>query len=166
MTGASGLIVLECSCRQWFTGAYSSRGFDGGSPPQNGPYKCKPYRVAKRSCMFVIDAEVVVLRILKVNSLSIAMTQWSKLKGLPNRAMEHLYMFVIDTGVAILRKYGVGGTLWCKVTTLIVAVQGASSRLLHVQVEISSSSKRLNNSLFCCGRNGCNKIYYRLQWCA
>ena len=48
----------------------------------------------------------------------------------------------------------------------IIAAQGASPRLLHVQVEISSSSKWLSNPLFCCGRNGCNKIYYRLQWCA
>jgi hypothetical protein len=31
--------------------------------------------------------------------------------SIPNQAMKHLYMFVIDMGVAVLHKYGVGGTL-------------------------------------------------------
>ena len=31
------------------------------------------------------------------------------------QAVKHLYMFVIDVGVAVLRKYGIGGTLRCKV---------------------------------------------------
>ena len=53
---------------------YSSRGFDGGSPPRNGAYNRKPY--------------------------------W---------AVKHLYMFVIDVGVAVLCKYGIGGTLRCMV---------------------------------------------------
>ena len=29
----------------------------------------------------------------------------------PDWALKHLYMFVIDVGVAVLRKYGIGGTL-------------------------------------------------------
>ena len=38
----------------------------------------------------------------------------------PYRAVKHLYMFVIDAGVAVLRKYGIGGTLRCKVMALII----------------------------------------------
>ena len=33
----------------------------------------------------------------------------------PDWALKHLYMFVIDAGVVVLRKYGIGGTLRCKV---------------------------------------------------
>ena len=33
----------------------------------------------------------------------------------PYQAVKHLYMFVIDVGVAVLRKYGIGGSLQCKV---------------------------------------------------
>ena len=37
--------------------------------------------------------------------------QTDAVRLLLNRAMKHLYLFVIDTGVAVLRKYEVGETL-------------------------------------------------------
>ena len=42
--------------------------------------------------------------------------QTDAVRLLLNRAMKHLYLFVINTGVAVLRKYEVGETLWSKVT--------------------------------------------------
>ena len=41
--------------------------------------------------------------------------QTDAVRLLLNRAMKHLYLFVIDTGVAVLHKYEVGETLWSKV---------------------------------------------------
>ena len=44
--------------------------------------------------------------------------QTDAVRLLLNRAMKHLYLFVVDTGVAVLCKYEVGETLWSKVTVL------------------------------------------------
>ena len=47
-------------------------------------------------------------------------------------------MFVIDVGVAVLRKYGIGGTLRCKVITTLSSVtrHGRKKRPLSKIVEL------------------------------
>ena len=57
--------------------------------------------------------------------------------------LRHLYMFVIDTGVAELRNYDIGETLRCKVTMSILSIRDFSifantiSILKHIAIVLT-----------------------------
>ena len=91
----------------------------------------KKVRCSRKSCLCFLKLWPVCIQTHRHNEVGIeydrrvlmsferpVCPQTDAVRLLLNRAMKHLYLFVIDTGVAVLHKYEVGETLWSKVMWL------------------------------------------------